>query len=91
MARRDPKSPEIRRASKRARRLEANLLNATVRQIDRDMQMAEMDFYDSRGALRPWCIALGGHDFYDEVLRRCEFHVEDPSGRCLPCDVPRTQ
>jgi hypothetical protein len=91
MAQHDPKSPEIREASKRARRLEAELLEATVRQIDRDMQMAEIDFYDSRGALLPWCLALGGRDLYHEVVRRCELSVEDPAGRCLPFEVPQAQ
>jgi len=82
MARRDPKSPDLRELSHRARELERQVLDRTVRQIDRDWQTAELDYYDSRGAVLPWCVALGGRDFYNRVVAEAEIY-DEPS---LPAD-----
>ena len=56
--------------------VQAELLDRTIRQIDRDTQVAELDYYDSRGAILPWCIALGGETFYNEVIARAEISEE---------------
>jgi len=76
LARRDPKDPELRAVWKRSRALETELLEQTVRQIDRDTQVAELDYYDSRGAILPWCIALGGEAFYNAVVADAEIYEE---------------
>jgi len=60
----------------RERRLQAGLLDRTLRQIARDVQVSEMDYWDSRGALMPWCIGLGGESFYESVLDRAEVYLE---------------
>jgi len=73
----DPKAPELRDIWKRLRRLQTDLLDRTVRQIDRDTQVAEIDYYDSRGAILPWCLALGGEAFYNEVIDQAEVYEED--------------
>ena len=54
-------------------------LDLTLRQIARDWQVRELDCWDSRGALLPWAIALGGQDFYDGLLRRAEIYEEGPA------------
>ena len=73
----DPKAPELREVWKRIRQLQGDLLDRTVRQIDRDTQVAELDYYDSRGAILPWCVALGGEAFYHEVIEQAEVYEED--------------
>ncbi len=79
LAAQDPKSAEIRQASKRTKALKVELLEGTLRQIARDTQTAQMDFWDSRGALLPWCMALGGEAFYNDVLGRAEIY-DEPAG-----------
>jgi len=61
---------------------QVELLDATVRQIARDYQLRNLDYWDSRGALLPWCIALGGREFYDHVVAQAEVY-EEP----LPSDA----
>ncbi|MFW5799120.1 MAG: hypothetical protein ACOCXX_05625 [Planctomycetota bacterium] len=57
--------------------LQAKLLQETVDLIDRDWQLAEVDYWDSRGAIMPWCIAAGGQAFYSHVLDNAEL-IEEP-------------
>lgn len=57
--------------------LQAELLQETVDLIDRDWQLAEVDYWDSRGAIMPWCIAAGGQAFYNHVLDDAEL-IEEP-------------
>ena len=73
----DPKAPELREIWKRMRALRTYLLRGLLGQIDRDSQLADLDYYDSRGAVLPWCIALGGRPFYDHVIAQTEVHEED--------------
>ena len=68
LARTDPKSQEIRLIGKRQKTLQVDLLERTVRQIHRDTQIREIDYWDSRGALMPWAVALGGEKFYDNLI-----------------------
>jgi hypothetical protein len=71
--------PEIiRPMSHRARRLETDLLERTLAAIDRLWQVAELDYYDSRGALLPWAVALGGEAFYNHLIERAEVYEERP-------------
>ena len=78
LAKIDPKGPEIRELSHQARRLETDIISATLEQIASDYQVANVDFWDSRGALYPWCIALGGEGFYDELIARADIYEESP-------------
>ncbi len=72
----DAKSPEIRDIHKAVRSLETDLLDRTLRQIASDDQAARIDYWDSRGALLPWCVALGGEAFYNEVIDAAEVYEE---------------
>jgi len=76
LAARDPKAPELRDIWKRLRALQTDRLAALVRRIDLDTQVAELGYYDSRGAVLPWCVALGGETFYNEVVRNAEITEE---------------
>ena len=76
LAEQDPKGPEIRRASHRVREIERDVLAATVRRVDHDTHLAALDMYDSRGALWPWCVALGGEAFYRRVVEGASIYEE---------------
>jgi hypothetical protein len=74
----DAKNPETRRIWKEIKTLQSELADRTLRQVARDTQAAELDYWDSRGALLPWCIALGGRKLYDEVMAKAETYEEQP-------------
>ena len=73
----DPKAPEIRELGKQQKQVRIRLARKFLDQIARDTQVAEIDYWDSRGALLPWCIALGGETFYNHVIDRADLY-EDP-------------
>ena len=74
----NPKAPELREIWKAVSELQTKILDHTVRRIDADRQLADLEYYDTRGAALPWCVALGGEDFYNSVIGRAELH-EEPS------------
>ena len=76
-----PDPAVIRPLSQRIRELETDLLERTLRQIDRDWQVRELDYWDSRGALRPWALAIGGEEFYNRLLDEAEVYEETATGR----------
>ncbi len=82
LAGKNPKSEEIRGLWKQAKSLTIELLDRTVRQIARDDQVRNIDYWDSRGALLPWGIALGGEGFYRELVAKAEIHEEPPPQGC---------
>lgn len=73
-----------------ARRAEAAALWARLKPLERELarrhferalrnlQLRGLDYWDSRGALLPWSIALGGEAFYDRLLAGAEISTEDP-------------
>jgi hypothetical protein len=76
LAKTDPKGAEIRNLSKRARQLGTSVLDATVEQIAGDLHTAELNYWDSRGAVWPWAIALGGDDFYNNIIANARIYTE---------------
>ncbi len=78
LAETDPKGEDIRRLSKEHKALEIDLLDRTVRRIHHDVQLSEIDYWDSRGALIPWAVALGGEDFYNRLVTEAEVYAEPP-------------
>jgi hypothetical protein len=60
--------------------LQAQLLDRTVRRIARDWQVRDLDYWDSRGALLPWTIALGGRHFHEHLVTNAEIY-EEPQHR----------
>jgi hypothetical protein len=76
LARENPKGQEIRDLSHRIRELESDVLRRTLDQIILDTHVSQLDYWDSRGATWPWCIALGGQAFYDRLLDEAEISPE---------------
>ena len=76
LARADAKSEELRAVWKQLKAARVDLLDRTLRQIARDWQVSQVGYWDSRGAVLPWCIALGGESFYDEVIANAEIYEE---------------
>jgi len=71
------KDPQLRDIWKQIKPLQQRQLKALVEQIDRDWQLQTIDYWDSRGAIWPWCLALGGEAFYDQVIRQADVYEED--------------
>ena len=42
------------------------------------LHVTNIDYWDSRGALLPWCVALGGEKFYNSVIDNAEIYAETP-------------
>ena len=76
LAKLNPKAPELREIWKHMRELQTGVLERTLRRIDADVQLAGLEYYDTRGAAMPWCVALGGERFYQEVIRKAELKEE---------------
>lgn len=79
-----PPADLIRPVSKRIADLQKSLAERLLRQIHVDYQTAEMDYWDSRGALAPWCIGLGGEEFYRKVLSGAEIYEEQTPVASIP-------
>ena len=60
--------------------MQSQILDRTLRRVADDWQLRDLDYWDSRGALLPWAVALGGEKFYDELLARAELSRESPEG-----------
>ena len=67
---------EMRELWEQEKTLQLRLLDETLRQVARDWQVSQLDYWDSRGALLPWSIALGGQDFYDRLIANAEIYEE---------------
>lgn len=78
LARTDPKGAAIRQIWNDVKLRKLAMLDGLLRQIASDWQAQDLDYWDSRGAILPWCVALGGEDFYREVLRRARVYPEVP-------------
>jgi hypothetical protein len=76
LAKTDPKGPDIRQLSKQSRQLGAQIAEATVEQIANDLHTVELDYWDSRGAIWPWAVALGGDDFYNNIIANARIYTE---------------
>lgn len=72
----NPKDPRARRLWAEQKQLQTRILDQTLRQIARDTQTAQMEYWDSRGAILPWCIALQGPELYDRVIREARLSEE---------------
>ena len=79
-ARSDPAPEKIRPLWQRAKAVQTELLSRGLRMIARDSQLSQIDYWDSRGALLPWSIALGGEMFYNELIRQAQIRPEPLPG-----------
>ncbi len=76
LAQDNPKSPELRTRSQAIRQSETTLLGNLIRHLTDCQQTAELQFYNSRGSIAPWCIAAGGEAFYRDVIAQTTFTRE---------------
>lgn len=72
----NPKDPRIRALWKRIKAMQNLILTHTLDRIALDWQLTQLEFYDSRGALLPWCVALGGKAFYEDLIQNAEITEE---------------
>ena len=56
---------------------ETRLLEAQVERLLRHLHVRNAGYWDSRGALLPWAVALGGNGFYDALLDGAEITEEN--------------
>lgn len=78
IAQENPKDPRVRELWKEERAIRDRLTSEVLRRVHRDIQLSQLDFYDSRGAILPWCIALGGEGLYNDVVQHAELYDETP-------------
>lgn len=76
LAKEDPGNSKIRTIWAHIKDMEADLLGELFRRVYTDWQLSQIDFWDSRGALLPWCIAIGGEEFYQRVISRASVYEE---------------
>ncbi|MCE5325029.1 MAG: hypothetical protein LLG01_01300 [Planctomycetaceae bacterium] len=67
---------ELRPLWKTLKELQDKVLIALVEQVATDWQVRDVDYYDSRGAMLPWAVALGGQEFYNRLLDGAEISPE---------------
>ena len=79
LAEANPKDPELRLIWKRIKPLQLEALRRMVAQIADDWQVRNVDYWDSRGAILPWCIGLGGPELYNRVIQQAEIYDENES------------
>lgn len=56
--------------------LDARLLRVLAERVVETLHVCRIDFWDSRGALLPWAVALGGEKLYNQVVSRAEIAAE---------------
>jgi hypothetical protein len=40
------------------------------------IHIADLDYFNSRGAILPWCVALGGANHYEKLIADAEIYEE---------------
>ena len=76
LAKADPKGQALRGVWDEIKLRRLKMLKGLLRQIAGDWQVRDLEYWDSRGAILPWCVALGGDEFYRSVLARAEVRAE---------------
>ena len=57
--------------------LDQSLLKRQIDWTVRQLRVRDLEFADSRGALLPWSIALGGEPFYQQLLAATKIYAEN--------------
>jgi hypothetical protein len=78
LAAEDSKHPRVRELWKHMREMQNNVLAHTLERIHLDWQLSQLEYYDSRGAILPWSIALGDEAFYYDLITNAEIRNEVP-------------
>jgi len=72
----NPHDPRTHELWKQVKALQTERLAGLLRQVVVDVQTSHLEFWDSRGAILPWSIALGGREFYRRLIREAEITEE---------------
>jgi hypothetical protein len=67
---------QVRALYEQVKELDRVLLQDLTDAVVLAMRVRDLLYYDSRGALLPWSIALGGQPFYERLLERAEIVAE---------------
>jgi hypothetical protein len=60
----------------RTKEIDRRLAEAQAEWLLRHLRLLDLAYYDSRGALLPWCLALGGDARYQRLLHGAELTTE---------------
>ncbi|MCK5801560.1 MAG: hypothetical protein KAI66_01950 [Lentisphaeria bacterium] len=78
------RAPETRPAAKeiwdQIKTLDRELLENHLGLVLGSLQIQDLHYYDSRGALEPWCVALGGDELYRSLLAGVQIEAETDDG-----------
>lgn len=58
------------------RELHASLLKSHIEQVITDYHLSKLDFWDSRGAILPISVGLGGIEFYNKIISEARIYEE---------------
>ncbi|MFO7820450.1 MAG: hypothetical protein R6V56_00085 [Lentisphaeria bacterium] len=74
------RDPETRQQAsgiwKEIKQLNQQQLTSLITSTINTLHVTNIDYWDSRGALMPWSIALGGREFYDKLIAEAEIYAE---------------
>ncbi len=79
VAQRDASDPRAREIWLKIRAIRTELLERLLHRVVNDFQLSHLDFWDSRGALCPWAVALGGEKFYRKIIAEADIYEESDS------------
>ncbi len=82
MAQGDTTPEKMNELWQKTKAIQKTLLQETLHQVARDWQARELDYWDSRGAILPWSIALVGEDFYRHLVADAELYEEPLPDAC---------
>lgn len=66
----------VRALSEQIKQWDRELLAKLTEAVVQALHIRNLSYYDSRGALLPWSIALGGEAFYERLLAQAEIRAE---------------
>ncbi len=75
----DPQTrPQAGEVWKQIKAIDEQLLDSLVKRIVQNIHITGLEHWNSRGAVYPWSIALGGQQFYEHILQQAEIYPERP-------------
>lgn len=79
------RNPETRDQAKTMwktiKQTDLNILKSQIDAIIQAHHIIDLDYWNSRGALLPWSIALGGNEFYQKLIETAEIYPETHEGK----------
>ncbi len=73
----DPqRRPEAGALWQRIKQLDRRLAEAQAEWLQQQIRLLDLGYYDSRGALLPWCLALEGETLYGRLLQAADVAAE---------------